>query len=41
MAGEEMSFFISPPHFGQRENGGSLIPWRISMRSLQLVHWYS
>ena len=41
MAGEEMSFYTVPPHFGQWVCDGSEIRCRISLRSPQAVHWYS
>jgi hypothetical protein len=41
IAGDEMSFFMSAPHFEQCEYGGSLKRWMTSTRSLQLVHSYS
>jgi hypothetical protein len=41
IAGEEKSFFMSPPHFGQISTGGSEKRWMISWRSLHCLHWYS
>jgi hypothetical protein len=35
MAGDEISFFMSPPHFGQTLCGGSESFWMISSRSWQ------
>jgi hypothetical protein len=41
MAGEEMSFFISPAQCAHCSGGGSDIRWMISTLSLHFWHWYS
>jgi hypothetical protein len=41
MAGADISFLTSPPHFGQLAYGGSVNFSMTSVRSLHFVHWYS
>ena len=41
IAGDDNSFFTTPPHFGQTSIGASENFWITSKRCAQASHWYS
>ncbi len=41
IAGDDSSFFTTPPHFGHTSIGASENFWITSKRCAQASHWYS